>query len=128
MVDDWDSGESGTKGTPYMLCKCKIVEPDEHKNRGINCFFYLTENAIWRLKKFVAAAGIDPKSLGKTDTTSPEFTKILNACKGRRMFWLVGEGVDDKGVPKNEINDFVNDLDQGPVEMGDVTPKINWNE
>jgi len=127
IIDDFEHVTAST-GTEQIRWKAKIVEPEEHKDRTIVDHTALTEKAIWRLQKLVKAAGLEAKSLGKTDTTSPQFEVILNACKGRKMFWAVGEELDNKGLPRNSINDYVNDLDQEPIKVGDDTTNIAWNE
>jgi len=128
VISEWESGESSEKKTPYIMFKAKIVDPELHRGRGIVDFCHITEKAIWRLKKFVSAAGVDAKPLGKTDTTSPQFKQIIDSVKGRKMFWLVGEDTDPNGMPRNVITDYVNDLDQEPAQVGDKTPEINWND
>jgi hypothetical protein len=132
VVDSWDRGESGVKKTPYILMKAKIMEPEEKQGNSISVFLYLTQASIWRLQKFVSAAGVDAKPLGKTDDTSPQFEAVLNQCINRKMFWLVTEANDDKGLPKNDIADFVNDLDQEAVQVtsGDDSgaTKVKWDE
>jgi hypothetical protein len=130
VVDTWERGESGVKKTPYIMYKAKVMDPEEHAGKTIVVFLYLTEASIWRLQKFVSAAGVDAKPLGKTDDTSPQFEQVLNLCIGRKMFWLVNETNDDKGLPKNDIADFVNDLDQEPVQIqgADGPPDVDWDE
>ena len=118
---------TASTGTEQIRWRAVIVEPEEHKDRTIVDHCALTDKAIWRLQKFVKAAGLDAKTLGKTDTTSPQFDKILHTCVGRKMFWAVSEDVDNKGLPRNNVNDFVNDLDQEPISVGDNTPDIAWN-
>jgi len=131
VIDSFDRGESGVKGTPYLLVKTKILEPEEHKDRTLTCFLYLTAPSIWRLQRFVGAAGINAKGLGKTDDTSPQFEAVLNACIGRKMSWYVTETKDDKGMPKNDIGDFINDVDEEEivVSMDDgAGANVKWDE
>jgi len=131
VVDTWERGESGVKKTPYIMFKTKIMDPEEHAGKTIVTFLYLTEASIWRLQKFVSAAGVDAKPLGKTDDTSPQFESVLNLCIGRKMFWAVTETTDPNGAPKNDIADFVNDLDQEAVQItgnSGAAPDVDWDE
>ena len=131
IVDSWTRGESGVKKTPYIMMKTKILDPEEHLDRTLVCFLYLTAPSLWRLQRFVSAAGVQVKGLGKTDDASPQFEAVLNATIGRKMFWHVTEGKDDKGLPKNDIGDFINDLDQEPVkfsnEPDEAASTVAWD-
>ena len=131
IVDGWDRGVSGVKKTPYIMVKTKILEPEEHLDRTLNTFLYLTAPSLWRLQRFISAAGIQVKGLGKTDDQSPQFEAVLNATIGRKMFWHVTEGKDDKGLPKNDIGDFINDLNEEPIKFStedEVAASVAWDE
>lgn len=130
VVDTWERGESGVKKTPYIMFKSKIMDPEDYAGKTIVVFLYLTEASIWRLQKFVSAAGVDAKPLGKTDDTSPQFESVLNLCINRKMHWTVTETTDPNGAPKNDIADFVNDLDQEAVQItGDgAATDVDWDE
>jgi len=128
VIDSFERVTAST-GTEQVRWFAKIVEPLEHKDRTIVDHTAITEKALWRLIKFVSATGVDVKSLGKMDTSSPSFDSVLAKTKGRTMFWRVEEGRDKNNLPRNEIVDFVNDLDQPEISADeDAAPKVLWDE
>ena len=128
IIDNFEKVTAGT-GPEQIRWFAKIVEPLEHASRTIVDHTALTEKAMWRLIKFISAAGIDVKALGKMDTTSPQFDGVLAQTKGRSMFWRVEEAKNNKGLPSNNVVDFVNDLDQPEPELAaDAAPKVLWDE
>ncbi len=130
VIDSWERATAKT-GTEQIRWKAKIIEPEEHKDRGIVEHNALTEKAIWRLQKMVSALGVDAKALGKCDTTSPQFEKVLNICVGRNVHWLVAEENDLNGLPRNSIKDYVPDLSQEKIgiEQGaEDGAAVKWDE
>jgi hypothetical protein len=128
IIDSFEKVTAKT-GTEQIRWFAKIIEPTEHRDRTIVDHTALTEKALWRLIKFVSACGLDVKALGQMDTSSPEFDMVLQKCKGRSVFWRVSVGKDQNGLPRNEVADFVNDLEQPEVPVaGEDAPKVLWDE
>lgn len=79
------SGESSQKKTPYVQLVLKITDEDAVDTEGEpykrNLFadtFYLTEAAMWRLKKFASEAEVEIPEAGAEYDSLKEYTADLN--------------------------------------------------
>lgn len=79
------SGESSQKKTPYVQLVLKVVDEDAVDTEGEaykrNLFadtFYLTPNAMWRLKKFASEAGVEIPEAGEEYDSLKEYAEDLN--------------------------------------------------
>lgn len=78
-------GESSQKKTPYVQLVLKIVDEDavdtEGEKYSKNLFadtFYLTEAAMWRLKKFASEAEVEIPEAGEEYDSLAEYAADLN--------------------------------------------------
>lgn len=85
------SGESSVKKTPFVQAIFKVVDEDAVDTEG-NAYkrdfygdtFYLTPNAMWRLKKFASDAGVEelPSAGDEYDTLAEYATDLTEAFDG----------------------------------------------
>jgi hypothetical protein len=88
---DWEvrfvkfqSGESSVKKTPYVQVIWKVTdeeavdtEGEPYKKNFFGDTFYLTENAMWRLKKFASEAEVEIPEAGEEYDTLAEYAADL---------------------------------------------------
>ncbi len=88
---DWEmrfvkftSGESTVKKTPYVQSVWKVVDAEAENTEGEpykgNFFgdtFYMTDNAMWRLKKFASEAELEIPEAGEEYDTLAEYAAEL---------------------------------------------------
>jgi hypothetical protein len=88
---DWDmkfvkftSGESSQKKTPFVQAVFKVVDPEAvdqdgepYKRNFYGDTFYLTPNAMWRLKKFASEAEVEIPDAGDEYDTLAEYAADL---------------------------------------------------
>jgi len=88
-VDSWErQNKVGKK--PSILIKAKIIEPKAHANGHLAEFFTLSESSMWRVALFLESClDYDVTKLPAIDTDSIDFDNLLDACKGRTMWWNV---------------------------------------
>lgn len=122
-ITSWERLSAST-GTEQIRWRAEIIAPDEFKGRSILDHTALSEAALWRVARAVAACGI--KATGKMDTSSPQFEAILTACKERRLFWHVNEEMY-KGKVRNKVVDYQPDPDMEPVNLNNEDD-IKWDE
>lgn len=85
MVGDMTTGESSQKGTPYVQFECSITAPSDDVDlsnteggfeaiagRKMRISFYLTEGALFRLRNFIDACGIDTEKGGSLGDLLPQ--------------------------------------------------------
>jgi hypothetical protein len=90
-ITAWKREKSKT-GNDMIRFDGRVVKPANFEGKSLVDYITITETAIWRLKAFIANAlnlASNGVKLPKMDTNSSEFENILNACKGRKMFWTV---------------------------------------
>lgn len=103
-------------GTSQVLWKADIEEPMMHQGRSISTYTALTESALWKVSNLIGATGIKfaPNSI---DTDSATFTALCAAAVGRTCYWVNSEGVDNKGIARNNIVKFELDAEQPSIEF-----------
>jgi hypothetical protein len=117
---DYKWGES-LKGNPKIDWESVIVGPDGSPFIGRHLWEVttITDKALWRLAWFVAEAGIDTAELKEMDTKSEEFKRVLQACKGRRMWWTVTIDAYE-GKTRNKVSEYAQVADQAPITAKDL--------
>ena len=109
-IKDWENTNAKT-GTPQIRWKAVIIEPLEFEGKSIVEHTALSDRALWRLAKFVGAAGIELDKLPKMEVGSASFNRTLDSLKDRTMFWKVY--VDNyQGKESNKIDDYLLDPKQ----------------
>lgn len=78
------SGESSKKKTPYVQAVWKVLDEDAvdtegepYKRNFWGDTFYLTENAMWRLKNFASEAEVEIPEAGEEYDTLAEYAADL---------------------------------------------------
>jgi len=78
------SGESSQKKTPYVQAVWKVLDEDAvdtegepYKRNFFGDTFYLTENAMWRLKKFASEAEVEIPEAGEEYDSLAEYAADL---------------------------------------------------
>ncbi len=122
-IDAWEYTTAKT-GTKQVKWTTKILEPDTHKNMTITTFTALTDKSLWKIARLVKGAGIDVSRLPKMDVNSNAFSKVLDMCKGRTSYWHLTQTPGQNGAPRNEVDDFVIDPNQGEVTNEPVEPDL----
>lgn len=93
---DWEmkfvkfaSGESSQKKTPYVQVVWKVVDPeavntegDPYKGNFFGDTFYLTEAAMWRIKKFASEAEVEIPEAGDEYDSLAEYAADLTDAFG----------------------------------------------
>jgi hypothetical protein len=105
QVDSWEEVIAST-GTPQIRWHLVIRMPEKYVGKKVTEHTPLTEKALWRLATFVKACGIDLSKLGKMETQTPVFYKVLDACKNRHLWVRLSVGVTPNGKQKNNFEDY----------------------
>lgn len=78
------SGESSKKKTPYVQAVWKVTDPEAvdtedepYKRNFFGDTFYLTEAAMWRIKKFASEAEVEIPEAGEEYDTLSEYAADL---------------------------------------------------
>lgn len=98
----FQSGESSQKKTPYVQAIFKVVDPDAvdtegepYKKNFYADTFYLTEAAMWRLKKFASEAEVEVPEAGEEYDSLAEYaSELTDAFQGL------------EGVVTTDLEDF----------------------
>lgn len=120
-VMDYEFGTS-QKGNKKIVWTHKIVGPDENEyiGRTLKCDSQtLTDKAMWKLAWFISACGISTKGLPDMNTGSTTFQKVLETCRGRKLWVTVTVDTWD-GKKNNKITDYLKYDDQEPIESLDL--------
>lgn len=115
-------------GNPCLIIEHTIIGPtegvgSEMVGRKMADFITLTESATWKLGWFVGSCGIVIADLPDMDTGSEDFKRILNMCKGRRLWVTVTKEVYN-GKDVNKFVDYMPDEDQEEVEVIEEVPEF----
>lgn len=80
----FESGESSKKRTPYVQAVWKVVdaeavdtEDEPYKRNFFGDTFYLTENAMWRIKNFASEAEVEIPEAGEEYDSLSEYASDL---------------------------------------------------
>lgn len=114
---------TASTGTKQIRWKTSIVLPTSYAGKPFTIHTPLTEKALWKLAKLVKACGVDTKALGTTEVGSNAFLHALERCNRRTAYWHLAVVSDNKGNPKNEVDDFKLDDEQQlqeTVEIDDI--------
>jgi len=114
VINDWERSKART-GTPQIRWKAQIIE-GPFKGKPITEHTPLTEKALWKVANLIYGAGVDARKLN-LDTSSTAFDQILNACKGRKSYWLLSEDTDNNGKLRNNVDSYSQVEDQEIVEF-----------
>lgn len=90
QVKTFKHGESSVKKTPFVQVVFKVVdesavdtEGEPYKRDFYGDTFYLTPNAMWRLKKFVSEAGVElPEAGEEYDSLADYAADLTDAFSG----------------------------------------------
>lgn len=109
---DWEvrfvkfqSGESSVKKTPYVQVIWKVTDEEAvdtdgepYKKNFFGDTFYLTENAMWRLKKFASEAEVEiPEAGEEYDSLAKYAADLTDAFHGlEAVVTTVLEDYEDK--------------------------------
>ena len=115
-IDDYQKKTAST-GTPQLMWRARIIEPVELEGKTILEYTALTEKSLWKLAWLVSACGVAVEKLGKMEVGSTAFNQVLEACKGRTVYFHVIVGTSNQGKQRNEIDDFKKDTEQEPIEF-----------
>lgn len=120
QIKDYKFGES-LNGNPKIDFEAVVIGPEGNPYIGRHLWEVVTlvEKAMWRLGWLVAELGIDTSTLKEMDTKSEEFKRVLLACKGRRVWWVVV--IDTfNGNKRNKVVDYARSEDQKPLTAMDL--------
>jgi hypothetical protein len=108
---------TASTGTLQIRWRSTIMEPAEFIGKPITMHTPLTEKSLWKIARLVKACGIDIVSLGKMEIGSSAFLKVLESCIRRTTYWHLLQVPDNKGNPRNEVDDFRADSEQQPISV-----------
>lgn len=118
-ITEWEKVSAST-GTQQIRWHANVERPEDEAGSSLVEHTPLTEKSLWKLANLVAACGIDTKALGKMTVGTPAFVKVLNACKGRRVYWNVYQDSYDGGDLKNKVKDYKKDDEQEELDVGNI--------
>lgn len=122
-VNKWEKVKAGT-GTPQVRWFAKITDGPF---KGVSLLDHtpLTEKALWKIATFVKVCGIPVQSLPKMDINGEKFTRILDLCKGRKMYWEVIISVYN-GRKSNKVEGYIPEMTQDPVDLSNLEDIPSW--
>ena len=119
-IINWERLPAST-GTEQVRFYGEIIAPEKYRGRSVLDHCALTEAALWRLGKAVSALGVDCISDNLvTDTNGAKFDAILNACKERKVYWLLKEEIFN-GKNRNKVEDYQIDKEQDVIRPPELT-------
>jgi len=107
-------------GTEQMMITSEVVE-GENVGATVVDYIALTDAAHWRVGKFLLAVGYDLKSLGKLDTNSEGFMRIITNALGRKVYLEITQDTYE-GKTNNKVAGYLSYQDQEPIEYEDNVP------
>lgn len=126
-IKDFEKKTAST-GTEQVLIKGTIAE-GELQGTPVQDYLALTAGALWRVGAFVQASGHDLKGLPNMILGSEEFFRVLMSCKGRTMFWDIGQDTTPQGKIRNKVNAFtIHEEGQEPLIYEDNVPSFIKNK
>ena len=128
-IKSWKKEIAKSSGNEMIRLDGAIVTPSAHKGKSVVEWITLTEAAQWRLAFFLEKClAIDVKKLPPMDTDSEEFRNLLNACKGRKMFWNIYiDSYDGKNKNKTTQKDPY-EISKGnqPFDISTIEEAPDW--
>jgi len=121
---------TASTGTPQLRWYASILDPAEHVGRSMVVHTPLTEKALWKVASLIHGCSVNTAKLSNMDTSSELFDKVCKTCVGRNSFWRNVPSADNKGNPRNDIIQFLQDTNQDIIDFvdgGDV-PDGEWKE
>lgn len=114
-----------TTGNDGAIFDYIIIGPEGNEEVGakISDFFTFTKNAEWRIGWFVSTCGIMTTDLPDMEYGSEDFGRILNLCKGRKLFVTVIKE-DYQGSMRNKVTDYQPDDSMEPIEEIQEVPEF----
>lgn len=119
LITDWEEGASKTKGSPQIMWKAEVLADGgsgEHVGATAVDYTYLTPTSLWRLAKFVTATGLIITNLPKMEVGGPAFKRVMDACKGRMVYWSIKKEVFE-GKDTNKVVDYMMDAEQPRADL-----------
>jgi len=102
-VDNIEMKTGKDSQKPYMNMTYKVLEDEELAGRKIFDMITLSADALWRLKQFSLATGIDiGTNFDTEDFLGATFSAVVDVEKGGQK-----PGTDDMYPDKNKIKSFV---------------------
>ena len=117
----WEKVQAKT-GAPQIRW---FAEVDSGSNAGTSIVDHLQllPQTAWKIVLFFQNAlnltAEQTASLGKLDTNSERFLRLLETCKGRRIYFTVIKDAYN-GKISNKVEGFTPDDDQAPVDIDDI--------
>lgn len=123
QLSRWEKKVAGT-GTEQNRWYARVANEGPYNEDSLVDHLSLTEAAEWRIGKFVMAAlnleKADMQAIGNIALGSEKFTRIMDACKERTMFWTITEEPNPSGKIVNKVIDYIPDPDQAKYDVGDL--------
>ena len=103
-VDNIEIKTSQSSQKPYMNMTYKVVDDPDYAGRKLFDIISLAESALFRLKQFSLATGVDiATSFDTEDFLNAEFSSVVDIEKG-----TLKPGTDDEFYPdKNKVKSYV---------------------
>lgn len=107
-----DPNRTDKKDRPQAMIQMEVVGPD-HTGKVVTDWFYLTDNAVWRLHNLYEALGIEPEGTGEYDEEGKELVEYdTDDLIGRIFVANVTQRVYAKrDGTKGSSNDFGKEFD-----------------
>ena len=127
-ITGWKRDRNKNSNNENIRFDAKVVKPVAHKDKHLSDFITITENSIWRLEAFLLACLNKPADMPQLDTNSSEFENILNACKGRQMFWnVIVDNYNGKDNNKTSQKEPYSELSkQAPFNAESINDIPDW--
>ena len=122
VLDRWEKVVAKT-GTEQIRWYSNI-EGGDYDGKSAVDHLQLLDNTGWKIANFLKACygfdNDDLKALGKVNTGSARFARMMDLCKGRKMWWTL---IIDSygGSQRNKVSDYI------PVAI-EEQPKLNSTE
>ena len=131
-ITDYKKDRNLKSSNEQIMFSAKVVTPKDYAGKSLVDFITITEASVWRIKAFLIAC-LNTNELPKVDTTSLEFDGLLNACKGRRMYWDViidnYNGKDkNKTHSKNPYGEYAKNHPFSADNLSDIPEWVKNND
>lgn len=120
--DSWKDHTAKDSGNP-----CVIVTYLTEAGEPIADFLTLTDAAMWKVATVVEACSIDIGKLAEMDTASEEFRRVLNQCKGKRLYITVTKEKRE-GKDRNSVVGYCPDGAENLEVLEDDVPDFIKNK
>jgi len=115
QIRKWEQEKSKKKGTDQI--KWTLDAATTEGPVTVYDYHALLPQSLWRIANFVKAAKVDTAGMKRCAIPSPVFSKVLDACLGRK----IGANVvieEYQGTKRNKFNEYVG------VEKKPIKPNV----